>query len=606
MKAARAAWDFPYEPSRRDGPPSAADALDIVVATREHVGESSFRSALQGLGPGVMVEPLISRAPLFWTRVRAPHGPTDLTKALGGLPVRYVTAARAESMSLGPPLTFHPADRARLPPDAPEWPTRRARPTPVGPTSGGHWFLGREGGVGVDRRVCGTGAGMRLAVIDNEAADLEQLEYEGVRCVGVDRAPRTAGHAALMTAWATGAVPRDGTRFVGVAPDASARLYCIPKPGVDVVSLPLAVACAVFDGADVIVCATYVEGSASPLLDDALDVAAHLGRRGRGTAVVLPTGREAASPGNSLHASLSLGLGDPASDPRVHCVAPGGRGGGWFLWRSARGTVRPFSNRGPAVRWMAPGDDIAYPFSSQDRLFHSESSGASAIAAGVLLLVLGSNPGLRVNELHAILARTTDAPENNSNLEACLADPVDVLPAGHDADGHNAKSGYGRLNATRACACARDPFALELAGMGEDDTAASWSTRKRPYPGRLGRWAVRALLARPDLGHAVRVVLRHVRLIAADPRRSAGHARGALTRQLALIARELLRMHPPRPVRDDLARVQQALQGASQDGLARTSLDSAVVALFGKIHRRNAPDTPENGRASVSTEAIRS
>jgi hypothetical protein len=580
--------------------------VDIVVATREHVEESSFRRSLLGLGPDVLVESLISRAPLFWTRVRAPRGSVaEVTASLGGLPVRYVTAARAEAMSVAPPLAFRPADRARVARDAGGWPTRRARPTPVTPTSGGHWFLGEEGGVGIDRRVCGTGAGMRLAVIDNEAADLEQLEHEGVRCIGVDRAPRTTGHAALMIAWSTGAVPREGARFVGVAPDASPRLYCIPKPGVDVVSLPLAVACAVFDGADVIVCATYLEGTMSPLLDDALDVAAHLGRRGRGTAVVFPTGREAASPGNSLHASLSLGLGDPASDPRVHCVAPGGRGGGWFLWQTPRGKLRPFSNRGPAVRWMTPGDDVAYPFSSRDRLFHAESSGASAIAAGVLLLVLGSNPRLRWHELHAILAKTTDAPENNSILEASLVDPVDVLPSGRDADGHDAKSGYGRLNATRACACARDPFALELAGMGEDALSASWSARKHPYSRRLGQWAVRALLARPDLGHAVRVLLRHVRLVAAEPRRSVGHARGALTRQLELVARELSRMHPPEAVRDDLVRIQEGLRSASEGGgPAKTSIDSAVVALFQKVLRQSAADHP--GTPAVSSESIRS
>src|SRR5580704_13462935 len=193
-----------------------------------------------------------------------------------------------------------------------------------------------------------------------------------------------------MVGWAVGAVPRDAARFAGAAPDASVRLYCVPKPWIDVVSLPLAIARAVLDGADVVVCATYVEGTSSPLLDDALDVATRLGRGGRGAVVVLPTGRETSSGAKSVHASLSLGLGDPASDPRVHCIAPGGKHGGWFLWRTPKGKLRPFSNRGPAVRWLAPGDDVAYPLSSRDHLFHAESSGASAIAAGVVLLVLAS------------------------------------------------------------------------------------------------------------------------------------------------------------------------------------------------------------------------
>src|ERR1019366_9023014 len=205
---------------------------------------------------------------------------------------------------------------------------------------------------------------------DERPAHMRRVGVELTVGKGLDDAPATSGHAALMVGWAMGALRPAGPRFVGVAPDASVRVYCIPKPGSDVVSLPTAIARAVFDGADVIVCATYLgAGTTSPLLDDALDVAAHLGRHGRGTVVLLPTGREASSPGNSVPASLSLPLDAPASDPRVHCVAPGGKEGGWFLWRGPSWKVRPFSNRGPAVRWLAPGDDVAYPFASRDQLF---------------------------------------------------------------------------------------------------------------------------------------------------------------------------------------------------------------------------------------------
>ncbi len=369
------------------------------------------------------------------------------------------------------------------------------------PSYEGQWFLGVEGGgVHVDRRVCGTGAGTRLAVIDDDEADLALVDLDGRVHVGTTRGSETSGHAALMVGWATCARRPDGTRFLGIAPDASPRLYAIPKPGVDAVSLALAIARAVFDGADVVVCATYVEGTTTPLLDDAFDVASHLGRGGRGSVIVLPTGRETASAGGSLHASLSLEFGDPASDPRVHCVAPGGRPGGWFLWQSPRGMVRPFANRGPAVRWLSPGDDLAYPFSSRDRLFHAESSGASAVAAGVMLLLLGSNPELKLPEVHAILARTVDAPNDASHsggatgmtdatgapaaLDRRLADPADVLPLGSDRDGHNAKCGYGRLNATRACAAAADPVALGLAAIGEDELAVAW--RLQPFAPLFG------------------------------------------------------------------------------------------------------------------------
>src|SRR5262249_33308705 len=158
-------------------------------------------------------------------------------------------------------------------------------------------------------------------------------------------------------------------------------------------------------GADVIMCASYIEGTTSPMLDDALEFAARLGRRGRGAAVVFPVGRETSSPATSSHASLSLALGDPASDPRVFAIGPSGKEGGWFFWRDRKGRLRPFANRGPAVRWLAPGDDLTFPFLQDERLFHSESSGASAIAAGVILLVMESNPALRLTEVDAILTR---------------------------------------------------------------------------------------------------------------------------------------------------------------------------------------------------------
>jgi len=284
-----------------------------------------------------------------------------------------------------------------------------------------------------------------------------------------------------------------------------------------------------------------------------------------------------------VHASLSLALGDPASDPRVHCVAPGGRHGGWFLWRARGGKVRPFANRGPAVRWLAPGDDVAYPFSSRDRLFHAESSGASAIAAGVVALVLGCNPRLRSRELHALLARTADAPEPSNVVDAALADPTDVLPAGRDRDGHDAKCGYGRLNATRACAGARDPFALELSAMGEEEVASEWCVRaERPYSDRLARWGVRALLTHPELEHSVRVILRHARLVAAEPSRARAHAPGALARHLALLVRELAESRAvPHALAKELDKALDVLTRASRGaGPFAEGLDLAAVELF--------------------------
>ncbi len=90
----------------------------------------------------------------------------------------------------------------------------------------------------------------------------------------------------------------------------------------------------------------------------------------------------------------------------MFCVGPSSREGGWFLWRDRRGRLHPFANRGPALRWLAPGDDLPDPFADADRLTHAESSGAAAVAAGVLLLVLGQNPDLTIDELDAVVSNT--------------------------------------------------------------------------------------------------------------------------------------------------------------------------------------------------------
>lgn len=599
MKRRIADWDFHYRPSQTQEATDEASPVDVVVATSVDVSPARIGEALRDLGPTLRVERLLARAPLFWSRVRSPVEATrtEVAAALAraSVPVRYVASALRGSMVVPPPLDMTEAPAAT----ATDWRTNRARPVPLTSVEGGHWFLGAAGGIRVDRRVCGTGAGMRLAVIEDDAADFEHLDLDRIVPVGVESIPCASGHGALMVGWAVGARRPDGTRYVGVAPDASVRAYCPPKPGADVVSLPLALARAVFDGADVIACATYVEGTTTPMLDDALDVASRLGRRGRGTAVVLPTGRETSSPPGSLHASLSLGLGDPASDPRVQCIAPGGRQGGWFLWRaSSRSKLRPFSNRGPAVRWLAPGDDVAHPFSSRDRLFHAESSGASAMAAGVMLLVLASNQGLRLHEMHALLARTVDAPDRCEVMTSLVADPVDLLPFGPDRDGHNARVGYGRLNATRACAAASDPVALGLSALGEDEQATAWGLRLRhPYSPRLGRWAVRALLARPDIEHALRVVLRHARLVSSEHDRAAAHASGAVVRHLSTIVRELARSRRAPPlVAEELRRAIDALQTASGAPIA---VEADVLSLF------EAPGpAPADARSSHESPAF--
>jgi hypothetical protein len=500
--------------------------------------------------------------------------------------VRYVASAERPSLALGDPLPLAGAPVAR--PDA--WPVRAVFPDDVlaDPTSPGTWFLREgEGGVAVDRAL-GGGAGTRLAVIDDEAREADALDLDALVLIDLDERPASTVHGALMVAWASGA-----RGFSGVAPLSSRRLYVIPKPGRSLTALPLAIARAAIEGADVIVCATYVEGSQSPMLDDALEFATRLGRRGRGAAVVMPTGREASSTPGSLHASFSLGLGEPASDPRVFCVAPGARGGGWFLWRARGGRLRPFANRGPAVRWLAPGDDIAYPFSPQgapERLFHAESSGASAVAAGVLLLVIAASPHLRLAELAAVVDGTLEpVPAEPPADRGPFADPADLLPRAADRDGHNAKHGHGLLHAGRACLAAADPVCGALVAIGEDAAARAFAELRRrrravsrAYSRRLGRWAVRALLADGEAAEALRVIVRHLRLVAGREDRLRAHGDGALVRRIHLLVRRLMaaRVRPGAAVGAELLALDRRL--------AATAADAGQAARFERARARGA------------------
>jgi hypothetical protein len=566
-----APWDFPYEPLRSADLPaggrfvvatSAVLACDVLVAVEALLGEA------------LTWETVLARAPLFWTRV---CGPRDLSAerlasalASAGAALRYVAPEGAASATLAPALACDPSMRAR----PTDWRARPATRRVTDHPRASRWFLDAKTGLHVDRRRCGTGAGTRLAVIDNDGGESQLVGFEREIPIGVENIGRGSPHGSLMAAWAVGASGAPGSP--GVAPDASARLYVIPKPGTDVVSLPRAIAQAVFDGADVVVCATYMEQTWSPMLDDALAVATRLGRAGRGTAVVVACGREGSSPPDSVHASWSLSLGDPASDPRVFCIGPSGRHGGWFLWRDKRGKLRPFANRGPSIRWLAPGDDLADPLELRDRWCHAESSGASALAAGVLLLVVGANPRLRLRELDAIVTATASPiVADHTSLDASPADPFDLLPRGTDADGHNAKHGYGRMNALRACLAARDPICASLLRMGDEDAAVSafdLLDASRPYSRATARWAARRMLADASTSHALRALLRHLRLLASDPGRGRAHVRGALARQLALFVGALARDAniPPR-VAADLARISKRLGTPVESEIVRAS-----------------------------------
>ncbi|MCC6557666.1 MAG: hypothetical protein IT372_32335, partial [Polyangiaceae bacterium] len=107
-RPARPPWDFGYAPvpaalADDDGAP-----LDVVIALRAAVPPARIAAALEPLSPGVAVEPLIERAPIFWYRARAGGGAlraeAEAALAAAAIPVRSVASSRRRSLALGQPL----------------------------------------------------------------------------------------------------------------------------------------------------------------------------------------------------------------------------------------------------------------------------------------------------------------------------------------------------------------------------------------------------------------------------------------------------------------------------------------------------------------------
>ncbi len=597
-------WEFEYTPLSVYQSTVVPSSTDFVVATTALVAPSSLALALEFLTGAVVASTILSVHPLYWSFLRSSNElrTSDVEAALRkhGISVRYVADARTGSQRLGPAADYSTASA----PAAHAWKVRDRRPC-HDIDSPGRWFL-RDCGVNVDRRVCGTGARSRLAVLDNECAGIEHIELDSEVSIGVETIPRSSLHAALMIGWAVGAIPG---RFAGVAPDATVRLYCIPKPGDEVYRLPEAIVRAVNDGADVVLCSTYVDGQTSPMLDDALDFARRMGRAGKGAAIVMPSSREMSSPPGSSHASLSLGMGEPASDPRVFCIGPSSRAEGWFLWRDKRGKLHPFANRGPSLRWLAPGDDMAFPLSPTERLAHAESSGAAAVAAGVLLLLVSVSPELTSDDLDALLTLTA-APVAGASRDELrdLADPRDLLPLGIDADGHNAKHGYGRVNAALACAAACDPMAASFIAIGEPDVglAMASAVAEQRESAVLGpaaaRWLSRQVLGNTSLRHSLTSIARAARLWVARPASFAQQPTGSLLRQALLAIRSAVRdrASPDPVVTDDLARFERFLVTALNDPQAAAKLEHEAMAWLGWL----VSESPGAATRAIGSQSV--
>jgi len=193
----KATWDFDYRPVLASGRDLGLDK-DMLLATERPVEPSTLAALFGRMADEVRIEPVLDRHPLYWTRLRfgveMQRRECERLLRAAGVCVRYLASVRCGSQLLPPALSFTdtPTMAAR------DWRTHDAsehdeRATP------GRWFMDAPG-VDVCRSVCGTGAGTRLAVIDNDAGEVGNLDLDNQIPIGVDQIPRGSSHGAQLVA----------------------------------------------------------------------------------------------------------------------------------------------------------------------------------------------------------------------------------------------------------------------------------------------------------------------------------------------------------------------------------------------------------------------
>jgi subtilisin family serine protease len=190
--------------------------------------------------------------------------------------------------------------------------------------------------------------------------------------------------------------------------------------------------------ADILSCSW--SGGFSPDVQLALADAGQIGRGGKGSAIFCATGN-----GNGRPVAF------PASD--INAIGVGAS--------TDRATLASYSNVGPEVALVAPSSGgtrgiFTTDVSSRERGFNigladrggadglhtnafGGTSSATPLAAGVAALVLSVNPELTRSDLRSVLTSTADK-----------------IGSGYDANGHSPKFGFGRINAGKAVAAAKD------------------------------------------------------------------------------------------------------------------------------------------------------
>ena len=439
---ARAALGFPVRAivrlASRD--PSARGLVDVVVATRDARRRPDARRALgaadatRASRPSSLARRCSGRAYAARRRASRSHVADAARPSRHPRSLRRLGAARDHGR-----CRRRSTCRGAASPRADSVAGALGdRSTPASASRRETGFSGDGGGVRVDRRICGTGAGTRLAVIDDDAADVEQLELDRGRAASASSgAPATERPRRPDGRLGRGrrrprrnALRGRGARCVGAAllhPEAGRRRrLAAARHRARRSSTEPTSSCARRTSR-----APRARCSTTPWRSPRTSGA---GARHRRRAAHRP--RDIERRAHRCTRACRSGFGDPASDPRVHCVAPGGRHGRVVSVADARGkaaAIRQPRARGalagpgrrPRVPVLVPRAAVSRRV--ERRLRHRGRRRAAASSA--------RNPSSSCTSCTRCSREAWTRPSRARLAAAALADPADVLPSGEIATG---------------------------------------------------------------------------------------------------------------------------------------------------------------------------
>jgi len=334
------------------------------------------------------------------------------------------------------------------------------------PRFGSLWGLNNTENPNIDINACqawnlSQGAGINVAVLDEGiftthndlAGNIAPLSFNAQTGTSPSIFNRGQSHGTFV-AGIIGALKDNNLHTVGVAPQAKIMPISHTFNSATLsAELASGISWAYQSGADIINNSwsdpdPNGSGLGSPILEDAIIAAMTLGRNNKGTIVVFATGNE------------NRGLRYPLSIiPNIIAVGS----------ITSNGDRSDFSNYGSLLDVVAPGSDILSTMPNNSVGYKSGTSFAGPHVAGVVALILSSNPCLTLQQVTDIIEQTAQKVGNYTY----------AVTAGRPNGTWNNEMGYGLVDAHAAVLMAQNMASATLdlyVKDGQDDTGAEPNT----------------------------------------------------------------------------------------------------------------------------------